>query len=189
MNVHSRYPITPDEFVRWNENREGRREFVDGQVVELMINTTIRHGVLTMRLGAILLRSLAYPEYFVGPSDVAVRTFRGIRYPDLFVDRGSPKHDDTGLVAEEPVLLAEILSASSLGRDFVDKAAEYQAIPSLRFYLVASQDEARIWLWRKDEAAGWSGPEEVAGSEGVIDLGGLGLTIALAELYAGIERR
>ena len=35
-------PTTPDEFLRWNEGREGKREFVRGKVVEMMINVTKR---------------------------------------------------------------------------------------------------------------------------------------------------
>ena len=41
MNIQSKHPTTADEFLRWNEGREGKREFVRGKVIELMmINTT-----------------------------------------------------------------------------------------------------------------------------------------------------
>jgi Uma2 family endonuclease len=189
MNVHARNPTTPDEFVRWNENREGKREFVRGTVVEMIINTTIRHAVIASRLTAILLRQFPYPEFFVGSADVAVRTHAGVRYPDVFVDRGSPEHGDLGLVAEHPVLLAEVLSSSSVGRDFLEKAAEYTAIPSLRFYLVASQDEPRVWLWARDAQDTWQEPQEIEGTEPVVSLSDLDATLPLAELYAGIEPR
>ncbi|PZO73948.1 MAG: hypothetical protein DI629_19110 [Mesorhizobium amorphae] len=185
MNVQPRLPATPDDFLLWNEEREGRREFVDGRVVEMMINTTIRHAVLATRLAAALLRLFPYPRFFVGTSDVAVRTERGIRYPDVFVDQGTPEHVDRELVAEHPIFLAEVLSASSLGRDFVDKAGEYTAIPSLRFYVVAAQDEPRVWFWART-GDGWT-KREIFGADEMIDLDEG--KIALSELYAGIGQR
>ena len=35
MNIQSKMPTTADEFLRWNEGREGKREFVRGRVVEM----------------------------------------------------------------------------------------------------------------------------------------------------------
>ena len=42
----------------------------------------------------------------------------------------------------QPVLIAEVLSPSSIADDFVDKLGDYQAIPSLAHYLILSQDGA-----------------------------------------------
>ena len=107
----------------------------------------------------------------------------------MFVDQGLPEHGDLGLVAEHPVLLAEVLSSSSLARDFVEKAQEYAAIPSLLYYCVAAQDEPRLWLWARGADSAWSGPREMVGSEEAVKLPGIGVEIAMAELYAGIGRR
>ncbi len=188
MNLQTKMPTTADEFLRWNEGREGKREFVRGRVVEMMINTTKRHAILALRLGAILLRSFPYPAFAVGSADVAVRTPDGIRYPDLFVDRGTPTGSDADLLATEPVLLVEVLSPSSFGRDFVEKLADYSAIPSLLHYLIISHEEPRVWLWSRDETEAWGGPDEIAGREETVELKRLGMAISLAELYAGIER-
>ena len=188
MNIQSKMPTTADEFLRWNEGREGKREFVHGRVVEMMINVTKRHAVLAMRLGAILLRSLPYPAFAVGSADLAVRTPRGIRYPDVFVDRGTPASSDSDLMASEPVLLAEVLSPSSLARDFVDKLADYTGIETLLYYMVVSHEETRVWLWSRGDDGAWTGPEEFAGSGDVIALARLDTSIPLAELYAGIQR-
>ena len=64
----------------------------------------------------------------------------------VFVDRKTAKASATDLVAVEPILVAEILSPSSYGRDFVDKLADYQGIPSLVYYLILSHEEPRVWL-------------------------------------------
>ena len=186
MNLQTKMPTTADEFLLWNEGREGKREFVGGRVVELMINTTKRHAILALRLGSILLRAFPYPAFAVGSADVAVKTADGIRYPDLFVDRATPTSSDSDLVASQPVLLVEVLSPSSIDRDFVEKLGDYSAIPSLLHYLIVSYEEPRVWLWSRDEASEWFGPSEIAGRDEAVLLGRLSVTIELAELYAGI---
>ena len=188
MNIQTKMPTTAEEFLRWNEGREGKREFVGGKVVEMMINVTKRHAVLAMRLGAILLRQLAYPDFAVGSADFGVRTPDGIRYPDVFVDKQTPASRDQDLAATNPVMLAEVLSTSSYARDLVEKLADYQGIGTLWVYLVLSQDEPRVWLWTRGGDAQWSKMQEIAGAEEVIELEALGVSIALSELYAGIER-
>ena len=188
MNLQTKMPTTADEFLRWNEGREGRREFVRGRVVEIMINNSKRHALLALRLGSILLRLLPYPAYTIGTSDVSVRTPDGVRYPDVFVNRETEGRYDTDLSAENPLLLAEILSPSFYDRDFVEKLEDYRAVPSLRHYLILSQDEPRIWLWSREADTSWSGPREIIGHDENLELPDLGVTIDLAELYAGIQR-
>jgi Uma2 family endonuclease len=184
MNLQTKYPTTADEFLRWNEGREGKREFVGGRVVEMMINVTKRHAVLAMRLGASLLRQLPYPDFAVGSADFGVRTPDGIRYPDVFVDKLTPASRDQDLAASNPVLLAEILSTSSYARDLVEKLADYQGIETLLAYLVLSQDEPRVWLWTRTAEGQWSKMQEIAGADQAIELEALGVS----KLYAGIER-
>ncbi len=185
MNLQSRLPTTPDEFLRWNEGREGKREFVRGRVVEMMINVTKRHAVLATRLAAILLRQLPYPEFAVGSADFGVRTPAGIRYPDVFVDRSTPDSRDSDFAASCPVFLAEVLSSSSYGRDFVEKLSDYTSIDTLLNYMIVSQDDPRVWLWSRTDG-NWDGPLEVAGRDQCVDLAALGTRIELSELYAGI---
>ena len=190
MNVQTRYPTTADEFLRWNEGREGKREFVRGKVVELMINTSKRHAFIATRLVLTLSRHLSYPTYTFGSADFAVKTSDGVRYPDVFVDRETPESKGTDLAATEPVFLAEILSPSSYTRDFGEKVTDYAALPSLLHYLVLSQDEPRVWLWsREREGAEWTGPALIAGWQESFALGGLGFTVDLADIYDGIIER
>ena len=52
MNLQQKMPTTADEFLRWNEGREGKREFVRGRVVEMMINVTRNHVDIAANLYA-----------------------------------------------------------------------------------------------------------------------------------------
>lgn len=187
MNIQSKPPTTADEFLRWNEGREGKREFVRGRVVEMMINVTKNHARLAGRLTAALLRHFAFPPYTVGSADFAVKTPDGVRYPDIFVDKDTPTSKGTDLSASHPLLLAEILSPSSYGRDFGEKVTDYTGLPTLKHYLILSQDEPRVWLWSRGAGGIWRGPEQFAGMDGNVLLSAFDIELKLAELYEGMS--
>jgi len=188
MNVQSRYPTTPDEFLRWNEGREGKREFVRGKVVEMTINVTRNHAEIAANLLHVLRQQLDRKSCSVGSADFGVRTADGIRYPDVFVDRKSERSRGVDLAATDPLLLAAILSPSSFGRDFVEKMSDYQGIDSLLYFLILSHEEPRVWLSRR-AAEGWDAPEEIFGEEATVSLGLLRVEFSLAEIYDDVEVR
>ena len=188
MNLQQKMPTTADEFLRWNEGREGKREFVRGRVVEMMINVTRNHVDIATNLLLSLRQQLDRKAFSVGSADFGVRTPDGVRYPDVFVDRKTEDATATDLAAVEPLFVAEILSPSSYGRDFVDKLADYKGIESLIYYLILSHEEPRVWLAARG-ANGWTDPEEMAGSDVTIDLGHLNAQLSLADLYDGVAVR
>ena len=61
-------------------------------------------------------------------------------------------------------------------------------IETLRHYLVAAQDELRVWLWSRTTAGGWTGPEMIEGRAETVSLSGLGIALLMDDLYAGIGR-
>lgn len=182
MNVQARYPTNPEEFLRWNEGREGKREFVDGRVVEMMINVTEKHYFLAARLQMQLAMQLGLIDYIVGGGDHGVRTAGGIRYPDVMVKRpGNPK----SLAASDPLLLAEVLSQSTMADDFSRKREEYLSIPSLLHYVILSQGDPALWLWSRGPD-GWGDYALFRDPSDKVELPGLGVTLDLGALYAGI---
>ena len=186
MNIQSKLPTTPDEFLRWNEGREGKREFVRGRVVEMMINVTRNHADIAANLIQLLREQFDRKEYSVGSADFAVRTPDGVRFPDVFVDRKGEGAKGTDLSAVEPVVLAEILSPSSLARDFHDKMHDYQGVPSLQHYLIASHEEPRVWLTSR-VGEGWGKTEMFIGLDEIVFLPPFNVSLPLAALYEGIE--
>ncbi|MBB3997591.1 Uma2 family endonuclease [Aureimonas pseudogalii] len=183
MNIQA--PIrTADDFLRWNEGREGKREFVRGGIVEMMTGGSRRHAELFLQLAFSLRQAMADRALRITAADFGVRTSAGIRYPDVLVLRD--EGDGRELATSEPLVIAEILSPSSLAIDFGEKAAEYTALPSLLHYLVLSQDEPRLWLWRRGEDGAFGSPEMIAGRDESVTLDGLDLRLALADLYRAI---
>ncbi|MCE7030419.1 Uma2 family endonuclease [Jiella avicenniae] len=185
MNIQAPAIRTVEDFLRWNEGREGKREFVNGRIVEMVTGGTERHAELMLLLAMAMRSRLAADDYVVTASDYAVKTPWGVRYPDVLV---KPRTDGTSasLATTDSLLLAEILSPSSLATDFSEKAEEYTALDSLKHYLVLSEEEPRVWLWSRGEDGAFGKPEMIAGREESVELTGLGVTLALASLYRDI---
>lgn len=68
------------------------------------------------------------------------------------------------------------------------KLAEYTSLPSLQCYIVASQDEAIVWVWQRDEDTGGfpALPEEIVGIDAAIVVRALCITLPLGEIYRGL---
>lgn len=180
MNVHSAPPTDPDAFLRWNEGREGKYELVKGRVVQMMTGAAWGHARRIRQLARALEDRLSPADFEVVTNDIGVKTFAGVRYPDILVDKAG-NHPES-LVASAPVLIVEVLSPSSLAIDMVEKASEYTALPSLQAYVVMAQHDPHMWTWLR-QPGGWQGPEMVDPATGLIEIPPLGLTIPFGEFY------
>ena len=184
MNLQQKMPTTADEFLRWNEGREGKREFVRGRVVEMMINVTRNHWRLANRLERQIAAQLGDEHYDVGTTDYGVRTPDGIRFPDVMVDTVAV--DGRSLATTSPLLIAEILSKSSIADDFGPKARDYQGLSSLQHYLTLSQDEVRLWAWSRTGDGSWKEPEIFEAGTVLLVIDGIPVSVDLPSLYEGI---
>ena len=172
-------PRDADEFLRLYEGREGRREFVDGRVVEMMTNVTLAHVRVTGEL-FFALRSRLGRTFDVMQSDFGVGTTKVARFPDVMVaHRGA---DEKALRTDRPIVLAEVLSPSTVSADFGDKVREYLAYETLAHYVILSQDGPAAWLWTRGPD-GWPDEPTLLGEADDLPLAVLDLTFPLADLY------
>jgi Uma2 family endonuclease len=172
-------------FLAWVQDREGRYELDDGHVV-MMTGGSRGHGRVIRRLAAALERRLDGDRWEVLTSNFAVDLGpKTIRYPDFVVD--SAQGADKDLTATTPVLIAEVISPSSIAEDLGDKAAQYLRSTDLSAYLVLAQDEPKAWVWVRGSAGFSAGPDVIVGKRGVIRIPSLGIDLPLAEIYAHIK--
>ena len=110
-----------------------------------------------------------------GP-DLKVKAGRNGRYPDALIDRGPLV--PSALVAQEPVAVFEVLSASTAWIDQGLKLRDYDATPSIRYYVLISQDERRAMVYTRDAGGRAVGRAECCssggGGGGCRDAGGWG---------------
>jgi Uma2 family endonuclease len=87
-------------------------------------------------------------------------------------------------VVRDPVVIFEVLSDSTAGTDLVTKNREYAATPSVRRYVVLSQDEIAGTMFER-VGGEWVG--RLLAAADVLRMPEAGIELPVAELYEGIE--
>jgi Uma2 family endonuclease len=185
MNVQPQLPMDNATFLDWVQGREERYELAAGRVV-MMTRATLGHGLIVGNLFE-LLRACLNRKQWVVFTDFGIDVRPGtIRYPDIVVDAHGAKGDT--LTATAPVLVAEILSPSTMKIDLGDKAADYLQLTSLATYLILAQDEVKAWVYsRGGEKQFPAGPQVLAGTDASISIPALKTDLPLLDIYAGVE--
>lgn len=178
--------MTPDEFFEWQKRQDKNYELVDGLPIlpsKAMTGATLRHDRVTVNAMVSLGNQLRGGPGWPHTQDAAVRIPRGgVRRPDLSIDCGPMV--DRSMEAQEPRLVLEVLSPSTMNFDKIRKLDEYRSHPAIKVILLAETRTAKVGLWRRAEA-GW-GVEEYEGLDAVIALPEIDASLALRDLYEGL---
>jgi Uma2 family endonuclease len=171
--------MTLAEFLTWEARQEVRYEF-DGFAPVAMTGGTIAHDQITFDLRtALVARLTGKPCRPLGPNVKIIADGRA-RYPDAIIvcQPVSP----TATVADDPVVVFEVLSEGSSQTDLIDKNREYRATPSIQRYVVLQlmHMAAIVFVRRAD---GWLS-EIVSGNDATLDLPEVGIAVPLREVYA-----
>jgi Uma2 family endonuclease len=161
-----------------------RHEYLGGEVWA-MAGGTPEHGALAAATIGQLLQGLRGKPCRTFTSDVRVRIPQtGLStYPDVSVVCGQLEtaEDDADAIVN-PVVLVEVLSDSTEGYDRGAKWAHYRRIPSLREYVLVSQAEPLIEVFRRAESGRWELLEGRAGE--TVELASLGVRLDVSAVYA-----
>jgi Uma2 family endonuclease len=181
MTAALRKPMTLAEFLEWEERQELRYEF-DGFQATAMTGGTAAHAFIQRNLAISIGGRLRGQRcQFVG-SELKVQAAGSIRYPDGFVVCG-PVARDAKLV-REPVVIFEVLSESTGRTDMIVKNREYAATPSVKRYVILSQNEVGGTMFERigDD---WVG--HLLAADAVLGMPEIGVEVPLAEFYEGID--
>lgn len=176
--------MTAEDFLEWDLRQpDGRHELIDGVPVA-MTGARRRHDRIVVNAVAELRTRLRGGPCVPFTADTAVRIPGGnVRRPDVGVTCG-PDDDDLTYAAA-PRLVIEVLSPSTRAFDRMRKVEEYKTVAGLDYILLVDADAPEVILWSRDAAGGWASTV-IAGAEAAIDLPALGVTLPLADLYAGL---
>lgn len=177
---------TWEAYLDWEACQPIRYEFVDGQVYA-MGGGTAEHDTIANNLRAALLSQLRGKPCRPHGPDLKVRAGKDGRYPDALIDCG-PRVPGA-LYAREPVAVFEVLSKSTGWIDQSLKLRDYDATPSIRTYVLISQDELRAMVYTRD-ADGRLGIQNaviLAGEAAVVQITHPGLALPFSVLYEGLE--
>lgn len=173
-----RLPTTLEEFLAWQEERDEWYEFINGEVA-VRGATTPRHDQIAANVIAALhapLRDQPCRVLTTG-STVEVESGEAVR-PDALVTCETSTEG-----THEPVVVVEVSSPGSSNNDYRRKRRLYEAMPSVRHYLLIEPDERLVWHFEK-QADGLFMPRMVR--DGTVLLDPPGVRLDLAAVYAGI---
>lgn len=78
----------------------------------------------------------------------------------------------------------EVLSPSTETTDKREKLVNYQTLESLREYVLVSQDEIKVEVYRQDAQGNWS--VQALGKGDYLELNSVGLTLIMADIYEDV---
>lgn len=175
--------MTYDEYLDREARSPSRHEFLRGEMIA-MAGGTPEHAALAAAMIVAVGTALRGTPCRVYTSDLRIRVRETdlATYPDVAVVCGAAETspDDRHAVVN-PVLLVEVLSDSTESYDRGAKFAHYRHLPSLREYVLVSQREPRIEVYRRNEHGRFELFE--AGPGETLELRSIAATVAIDDVY------
>ncbi len=172
------------EFEKLLAASDKKLELLEGEVVAFA-GGSVAHGILCSRVHTAV-SVVTKPPCYVFTSDVAVRLADRGTYVFPDVSRTCEQLDANAMYVTAPDLVVEVISPESKARDRGEKLDAYQGIPSVMEYLLV--DSRRVWVCVFRRMAGGFWTETTYGMDETVELRTAGVSIDIAELYAGTGR-
>lgn len=186
--VPKRQRLTVEEYFEIDARNERKSEFYDGEMF-LMAGASREHNILTRNLSGELYQRLKGGRCQVFIADMRVKVSRSglYTYPDLLIVCGEPEYaPENRDTLTNPAAVIEVLSDSTANYDRTTKFRFYKQLPSLREYVLVSQTEPLVERFTRTPAGRWE-YDEFVGPDAALALATGPATVALADLYAGVE--
>ncbi len=180
---------TVEEYLEFEKTSPIRHEYVSGQLYG-MVGGTKNHNRIALDLAGVLNHKLNRSGCEAFVSDVKVHVHPEVYYyPDVVVtcEELAEDEEEDDYIAENPVLLVEVLSKTTQRTDRFEKLREYQFLPSLREYLIIEQTHYQVEVYRH-AAAGEAWQKEVYTEPAQeVFLASVKASFTLAEIYARVR--
>lgn len=180
-------PVNPQIYANYlaaERSSELRHEYLRGAITA-MAGGTPEHAALALAVGAELRALLRGKPCRVYGPDLRIRIDATdlSTYPDATVVCGPPHFsvlDPHAIV--NPTLIVEVLSDSTEAYDRGQKFAHYRRLDSLKEFLLVSQRETRLELFRRAGDGSWRLMEAGQGESLTID--SLNVTLRTDDVYS-----
>ena len=177
-------PLTAEEYLKFEQDGDIRHEYVAGQIYA-MAGASEEHNLITGNIFALIRPHLrgGTCRAFVADMKVKVETQQAdiFYYPDLLVT--CDPEDNQKYFKTSPNLIVEVLSGSTETTDKREKRVNYQTIESLQEYVLVSQDEIKVEVYRRDND-NWT--VETLNTNDNLNLDSVGLNLTIADIYEDV---
>jgi Uma2 family endonuclease len=149
--------FSPSEYLQIEERSPIKHEYMDGHIYA-MVGASGAQNIIAGNLITLLrnhLRGSGCRVYF-SDMKVSIESRNRFFYPDLLVTCDSQDSDQEAPYYKRfPSLIVEILSSSTEAFDRGDKFEDYQALDSLREYVLISSKRQTVQCFRRNSAGLW----------------------------------
>lgn len=163
-----------------------RHELIDGQMV-VMAGASYSHNLIVANLLTSITAAVRGGPCRALANDMRIKVVKtGLyAYPDLLLHCQEPAfEDDRADVLLNPVAIFEVLSPSTEAFDRGEKFAHYRRIPSLRDYLLVSQQQPRIEHFQRQGEL-WV-MKEISEPDEVVEIAAARARIEVSAVYEGL---
>lgn len=171
------------QYLELERRSEEKHEYLRGEVWA-MAGGTPSHARIAANVIGTLIAALRGKPCGVFSSDLRVRVVETDRstYPDVTVICGKREiaADDENAVVN-PTLIVEVLSDATEASDRGEKFAHLQRLASLQEYVLVSQREQRVEVFRRGEGATWT---LLPYTSGRVALSSVDAALDFADIYA-----
>lgn len=154
MNTAEKLHITPQEYLEGEKVAECRHEYVDGEIFA-MAGGSDAHASISLNVAAHLKNQLRGSGCKTYISDMKAKVSKTkYFYPDVLVtcDERDLQHNYNKLHA---ILVIEVLSPGTEAYDRGRKFEYYRELRSLQEYVLISQDDYHVDVFRKNQQQRW----------------------------------
>ncbi len=146
------------DYLAYEAQSPVRHEYIAGEIFA-MTGASIRHNVIAGNLFAELRTHLKGTpcRALIEGVKLRLRKEQSYFYPDVMVtceDR-LQELDSQQQIVEAPLVVIEILSPTTEATDRREKLRAYRTLPSLKEYLLVSQEQAQVEIYRRRGDIGW----------------------------------
>ena len=183
MNIALRQALTVEEYLAWAQTERDmpRSELINGRVVALAPER-VEHAEVKLSVAIALRAAIARDQLPCRslPSGPTVRIDDYTAYaPDALVYCGQELSGDA-LVVQNPVIIVEVLSPTTMHTDTSAKLIGYVKLPSVQHYLIIDPDACSVTHHSRSAEGSISASHVTSGA---IRLDPLGLSIDVSEIF------
>ena len=188
LTLEKRYTV--QEYLTREEASTTKHEFYNGEIIP-MSGASFIHNTIAVNVMTALKTVLKTKErkYYVANSDtkIQIESLNHFVYPDAVVVSGKPiYYQQRADIIINPLLVVEVLSNSTEKYDRSLKFDEYCTLPSFQQYVLIAQQQPYVSTFYKESEDLWR-RTNVQGAGQSIYLASLDITLALMDIYDGVE--
>ena len=180
--------LTPEEYLAFERKATTKHEYVNGHIVA-MSGASREHNLITGDIfGGLYIQLMEREcEAYASEMRVKIPETASYTYPDVVVVCDEPRfEDDVFDTLLNPTVIVEVLSPSTEAYDRGEKFEHYRQIPSLKEYVIVSQDRVRVEHYLRQGGTQWL-LTELDAPEDVLPLISIACDLTLHHIYRRVE--